>query len=57
MWFEETFRLLHFDKESKFRVFLDMETKVQYIVAPHSYGHGITPRLDANGKPLLWDGE
>ena len=57
MWFEGKFRLLYFDKESKFRIFLDTETKVQYIIAPHSYGYGITPRLDTNGKPLLWDGE
>lgn len=57
MWFKERFRLLYFDKKSGFRVFFDTETKVQYIIAPHFYDYGITPRLDANGKPLLWEGE
>lgn len=57
MWFKRKFRLLYFDMESEFRIFFDTETKVQYIIAPPSYNYGITPRLDANGKPLLWDGE
>lgn len=51
------FRFLHFDMKSEFRIFVDTETKVQYIIAPPSYNYGVTPRLDENGKPLLWDGE
>lgn len=35
----------------------DKETKVQYWKARTSYGLGLTVLLDAEGKPLLYEGE
>jgi hypothetical protein len=36
------------------RVFVDKETRVQYFV---NYHGAITPLIDENGNPLLYEGE
>ena len=40
-----------------YAIYVDPETRVQYIVFDEQWGFagglGITPRLDANGKPML----
>ena len=40
-----------------YAIYVDPETRVQYIVFDERWGFagglGITPRLDANGKPML----
>lgn len=35
------------------QVITDTETGVQYLFALQGYGAGLTPLLDAEGKPLL----
>ena len=38
-------------------IYVDKETKVQYLAIDMYYGGGITIMLDENGKPLLYDGD
>lgn len=42
------------DNYSAFRVYVDTETNVMYAV--RSSAGGICVMVDADGKPLLWDG-
>lgn len=41
------------DKENSMYIVVDTETKVMYLVRPRV---GVTVMLDADGKPLLWEG-
>ena len=34
-------------------VFVDRETGVNYLFVKHGYGAGLTPLLDAEGKPVV----
>ena len=34
-------------------IFVDQETGVQYLFVQSGYGGGLTPLLDAYGKPLI----
>lgn len=34
----------------------DKNTKVEYLIIKLGYGKGITPLLDSDGKPLLYEG-
>ena len=36
------------------RVLLDTETGVLYLQVSYGYGGGITPLLDAEGRPMRW---
>ena len=36
------------------RVLLDTETGVQYLQVSNGYAGGLTPLLDADGRPLKW---
>lgn len=38
-------------------VFVHKETKVIYIFNNASYKGGMTPLLDEDGKPILWEGD
>lgn len=38
------------------RIIVDRETKVMYFFDFRGRGAGLTVMVDANGKPLLWDG-
>lgn len=36
------------------RILLDTETGVQYLHVANGYAGGLTPLLDADGRPLKW---
>ncbi|MCI1985822.1 MAG: DUF6440 family protein [Lactobacillus sp.] len=38
-------------------VFVDRQTRVQYLAVSISGGGGLTVLVDAQGKPLLYDGD
>lgn len=38
-------------------ILVDKETKVQYLYDDHDYGGGFVVLVDADGKPILYDGE
>lgn len=35
------------------RIIIDTETGVNYLFVHEGYGGGLTPLLDANGKPIV----
>lgn len=37
------------------RVLLDTATGVQYLYMQNGYAGGLTPLLDRDGKPMLWN--
>ena len=39
------------------RIYVDKETKVMYFWVKNGYGGGLTVMLNADGKPLLYEGE
>lgn len=38
-------------------ILLDTMTGVLYLHMTNGYGGGMTPLLDAEGKPVIWDGD
>ena len=38
---------------AKIWVYVDPDTKIQYLLYNQDRGGGITPRLDKNGKPMI----
>lgn len=38
-------------------IFVDKETRVQYLFVKNAYGAGMTVLVDADGKPILYEGE
>ena len=44
-------------KNGLMEIYADSETKVMYLVADVGYGAGLTVMVDADGSPLLWEGE
>ncbi len=36
-----------------FEIIADKETGVQYLVTSSGYGHGVTPLLGNDGKPVI----
>lgn len=36
-------------------ILLDTQTGVQYLQVVSGYGGGLTPLLDADGKPMTWE--
>ena len=36
-------------------ILLDTQTGVLYLQAINGYGGGLTPLLDRDGKPVMWD--
>lgn len=51
---QQRFQAVMTDAQSGLRVFVDTETNVMYL-SRYSAG-GICVMVDADGKPLLWDG-
>ncbi len=53
-------RFVRVYKQSEFAgyhyIWVDRETRVQYLVSSISQGGGVTPLIDAEGKPLLYSG-
>lgn len=43
--------------EPDFKIYYDKKTKVMYLVKTVYKGGGITLLVDADGKPLLYEGE
>lgn len=37
-------------------VYVDKETGVMYFFRKQGYGGGLTVMVDADGKPLIWEG-
>ena len=50
-------RFIKVYKESNSNIYYDKETLVQYILFCNGYGAGLTVLVDADGKPLLYEGE
>lgn len=44
------------DGEQRIFIYVDNETGVQYLYKYFGYGAGLTVLLDADGKPLLYEG-
>lgn len=42
---------------SYFDIYVDTETSVMYICVVNSWGIDVEPLMDADGNPLLWEGE
>lgn len=38
---------------NKFKVIVDTKTGVNYLFMSYGYGGGLTPLLDAEGKPIV----
>lgn len=52
---DNRFILVH--KEDDLKIYCDKKTKVMYLVKSIYKGGGITVLVDADGKPLLYEGE
>ena len=52
---DNRFILVH--NEDDFKIYYDKKTKVMYLVKSVYKGGGITLLVDADGKPLLYEGE
>ena len=51
-------RFLTVEATGSWRVVVDRETRVLYAVSFGTYNRGVfTVLVDADGKPLLWEGE
>ncbi len=61
MKYEDNERFERVYKQSSFTanqyIWVDRETGVQYLVVSCGQGGGITPLIDADGKPLLYKEE
>ena len=44
-------------KTSNFSIFVDKNTRVMYLYNTTNYQGGLTVMLDADGKPLIYEGE
>ena len=49
--------LVKIAKTSNFSIFVDKNTRVMYLYNTTNYQGGLTVMLDADGKPLLYEGE
>ena len=49
--------LVKVEKGEDFDLFVDKNTKVIYIYNKTSYQGGLTAMLNADGTPMLWEGE
>lgn len=45
------------DFGSRIVIYVHKETRVMYLSTAGNYNGGVTVMLDADGKPLLWEGE
>lgn len=51
-------RFIEIYNQPDIKIVYDKETKVEYlIILDYKFGGGITPLIDAEGKPLLYEGE
>lgn len=54
---ERFIRIYNQSSKDSFRIYYDKETKVMYLISNIYKGGGITVLVDADGKPLLYEGE
>ena len=54
---ERFIRIYNQSSKDGFRIYYDKETKVMYLISNIYKGGGITVLVDADGKPLLYEGE
>lgn len=48
---------INFKNSVPYTIIVDRYTRVSYICVADSTGKGITTLVDADGKPLLWEGD
>lgn len=51
------YRFILVHNEGDLKIYCDKKTKVMYLVKSIYKGGGITLLVDADGKPLLYEGE
>jgi hypothetical protein len=49
--------LIKVEDNGTFAIFVHKETKVMYLLNTEYYRYGITVMLNADGTPMLWEGE
>ena len=52
---EDRFEKIYTQKMGTVEIILDKETGIQYLICVNGYGGGITPLLDKDGKPAVYD--
>lgn len=52
---EKRFKVVHSEKSfsTEKTIYVDKETGVNYLFIASGYGGGLTPLLDADGKPVV----
>ena len=50
----DRFKKVHYENCD---ILIDRETKVMYLCRISGYGGGLTVMLNADGTPMLWEGE
>lgn len=49
-------RLVVVDSSASYRIYADKETRVMYLRTKLGYGEALCVMVDADGRPLLWEG-
>lgn len=50
-------RFLEINLDGPGRIYVDKETRVQYLYFGNGYGGGVSVLVDSDGEPLLYEGE
>lgn len=49
-------RLVIVDRSTTYRIYADKETRVMYLQTKQGYGEALCVMVDADGRPLMWEG-
>jgi len=52
---DDRFEKNYTQKMGTIEIIVDKETGVQYLICVNGYGGGVTPLLDKDGKPAIYD--
>ena len=52
---DDRFEKIYSQKMGAVEILLDKETGVQYLICSNGYAGGVTPLLDKDGKPDIYD--
>ena len=52
---DDRFEKIYTQKMGTVEILLDKETGVQYLICVNGYGGGVTPLLNKDGKPAIYD--
>jgi len=52
---DDRFEKIYTQKMGTIEIIVDKETGVQYLICVNGYGGGVTPLLDKDGKPAVYD--